>query len=60
MDLLYHTGGDKGGFYAEKVCGRQIIVGAYAQRQNIPGGNVRVQFLHLAQGLVALGGDHAV
>ena len=60
MDLLHHTGGDKGGFYAEKVCGRQVVVGAHAQRQNIPCGNVRVQLLHLAQGLVALRGDHAV
>ena len=60
MDLLHHTSGDKSGFYAEKVCGRQVVVGAHAQRQKIPCGKVRVQLLHLAQGLVALRGDHAV
>jgi len=60
MDLLHHTGGDKSGLYAEKVCGRQVVVSAHTQRQNVPGGKFRVQFLHLAQGLVALGGDHAV
>ena len=60
MDLLHHTGGDKGGLYAEEICGRQIVITAHAQCKDIAGPDLRCQLLDLAEGFITLRGDGAV
>ena len=60
MDLLHHTGGDKGGLYAEEICGRQVVITAHAQCKDVAGPDLRCQLLDLAEGLITLRGDGAV
>ena len=60
MDLLDHAGGDEGGLHTEKVCSGQVVIAAHAQSKDIAGLDLRGKLLDLAEGIVALRGDHTV